>query len=228
MNLKKSIRYITGKMRRKLRSPLDKTGSYITEAAMSLPVLILCIIALALIIRIIAVCENISFVTAREIKDIDLAAYRAESSYGIGKIAIEESVLEENPKLTSFEVTQLSYRYAANGIDDLIGVQTQANFKVENPIGILGKISFTQGILSRGFTGKILDAQPLSASEFMSADESCPIVVFPKYGERYHTKDCRYVRKYDDDEAYKLEMEKEDAKAKGYTPCSVCKGGEKR
>lgn len=193
---------------------------------MSLPVLILCIVALALIIRIIAICENISFVTAQEIKDIDLAAYRADSTYGIGKIVIEESVLEENPKLTSFDVTQLDYRYTENAIDDLIEVQIQANFKVENPIGILGEISFTQGILSRGFTGRTLDAQPLSASEFMRAGESAQVVVFPKYGERYHTKNCQYVRNYEEDEAYRLEMEREDAKAKGYTACTVCGGGE--
>lgn len=204
----------------------NKNGSYITEAAMSLPVLILCVVALALIIRIIAICENICFVTAGEIKDIDIAAYRIENTYGIGSIAIEESVREENPKLTSFAVTEFNYLYSENGIDELIGVRTQADFKVENPIGILGRISFTQDILTRGFTGKELDAQPLSAAEFMRADESSRVVVFPKYGERYHMQSCRYVQNYEGDEAYMLEMEKEDAKAKGYTPCTVCGGGE--
>lgn len=204
----------------------NKAGSYITEATMSLPVLILCVVALAFIIRIIAVCENISFMTASEIKDIDIAAYQAEHTYGLGKIAVEESVLAENPKLTSFDVTKFKYRYTANEIDDLIAVQTQADFKVKNPIGILGEISFTQGILTRAFTGKKLSAEPLSASEFMRADESSTVIVFPKYGERYHTKNCRYVLNYDGDEAYRLEMEKEDAKAKGYTACTVCRGGE--
>ena len=39
-------------------------------------------------------------------------------------------------------------------------------------------------------------------------------------------KSCYYVERYDEGEAYKLEMEKDDASAKGYTPCKVCRGGE--
>ena len=51
----------------------SRKGSYIAEAALTLPVFILCVIALSLIVRIIAVCENIGFVTAAEARDISLA-----------------------------------------------------------------------------------------------------------------------------------------------------------
>lgn len=227
MNLKKNIKLVIRKMRRELRLPLDKTGSYITEAAMSLPVLILCIVALALIIRIIAICENIGFVTAAEIKDIDIAAYIADKNYGLAQAAVEDSVLESNPKLTDFEVSSFRYLYSENEIEDLIGIRTKANFTVENPIGIYGEITFTQGLLTRGFTGRELNAEPLSADEFMSDEAACEVVVFPKYGMRYHTETCRYVRNDNTETDYKIKMQKEDAKAKGYTPCLVCKGGEK-
>ena len=50
----------------------NQRGSYIAEAALTLPVFILCVIALALIIRIIAICENIGFVTAAEARDISI------------------------------------------------------------------------------------------------------------------------------------------------------------
>ena len=36
-----------------------KRGSYLVEAALTLPVFILCVIALALVIRIIGICENL-------------------------------------------------------------------------------------------------------------------------------------------------------------------------
>ena len=186
MNLRKHIKHIGDIVKLGVQS---RRGSYIVEAAMSLPVFILCIIALALVIRIIAICENIGFVSAAEIKEIDLTA-------------------------------------SSKDIDDLIGVQSEAVFKVENPIGIHGKISFTQKILTRAFTGTLQDAEPLPESEFKRNAKSVRIVIFPKYGERYHVKSCYYVKRYDEGEAYKLEMERDDAAAKGYTPCKVCRGGE--
>ena len=45
------------------------------EAALTLPVFILCIVALALVIRVIGICENISYVTCQETRKIALNAY---------------------------------------------------------------------------------------------------------------------------------------------------------
>lgn len=223
MNLRKHIKHIGGKVKNALRS---RGGSYIVEAAMSLPVFILCIVALALVIRIIAVCENIGFVSEAEIKEIDLTAYKVEKTYPLAKTMLKESVLAENPRLTNFKITKFRYRYSEEDIDDLIGVRSEAVFKVENPIGIRGKISFTQGILTRAFTGALQNAESLPESEFKRSAKSVKVVVFPKYGVRYHTESCYYVKRHGEDEAYRLEMEKDDAAAKGYTPCKVCRGGE--
>ena len=49
-----------------------KKGSYLVEAVMTLPVCILAIVALALVIRIISICQSISFLTAKEVKEISL------------------------------------------------------------------------------------------------------------------------------------------------------------
>ncbi len=204
---------------------LDKVGSYIVEAAMSLPLLILCVVALALIIRIIAICEGIGFASAAEMKDAMLAVYATEQSSISIKSAIEDRVREENATLTEFDVSGIRYRYSDKGIDELIGIHTAAEFRVAAPVGINGKISFSQSLLVRGFTGKTQLAEPLSAEEFMRAEKSCEVIVFPKYGLRYHSSSCRYVKNGKDKE-YQIEMEKEDAKARGYTACLVCKGGE--
>ena len=78
----------------------NQKGSYIAEAALTLPVFIICVTAMALIIRIIAVCENIGFVTAAEARDISLASVSlcAEKN-------IEKRVCEENPRLTDWRIT---------------------------------------------------------------------------------------------------------------------------
>jgi competence protein ComEC len=42
-------------------------------------------------------------------------------------------------------------------------------------------------------------------------------VYITKTGKKYHTGTCRYLSKS------KISISLKDAKAKGYTPCSVCK-----
>ena len=54
MNLRKLIKKQEPKKKRR-----SKRGSYLVEAALTLPVFILCIVALALLIRVIGICENI-------------------------------------------------------------------------------------------------------------------------------------------------------------------------
>ena len=199
----------------------NRKGGYIAEAALTLPVFILCVIAMSLIVRIIAVCENIGFVTAAEARDISLAKISLCTEKNI-----EKRVCEENPRLTDFRVTNMDYLFSDGNIDDLIGINSRSLFTVKNPIGIYGQIEFTQGLLFRGFTGAERKESTLDEKDFTEYDQSKPVVVFPKYGIRYHKETCRYVKQEYEGNECRLEMELEDAKLKGYTPCLVCRGGE--
>ena len=69
-----------------------KRGSYIVEAALSMPVLILCITAIALIINIIAICENIGFSSAERMHKICSSAYIAETGEFSHGIAVQKAV----------------------------------------------------------------------------------------------------------------------------------------
>lgn len=195
---------------------------------MTLPVFIVCVTALALIINIISICSSICFITVREARDISLKAYWEQSAAALPLYDnfIENSVLDENPALSEFRVTNLDYLYQDENIDDLVGISIRADFTVDNPLGVYGKICFTQDIISRGFTGAVQDGTPLSAWEFSQGGTSRTVVVFPKYGIRYHLPACRYVTQEYKGEEYRLEMEAEDAVRKGYTPCLVCGGGQ--
>lgn len=190
----------------------SKKGSYIVEAAISMPIFILCIIAIALIINIIAECENIGFQSAKKMHMISAGTETAK----ITALADVENLADKH---------RLRTNVTAGGIDELLELRTESRFKVENPIGIKGKISFTQQLRVRAFTGKLENSIPLSAAEFQKNEKSVPVVIFPKYGKRFHTAGCRYTTKNYSGEEYKIEMEKEDAQAKGYTPCLVCGGG---
>ena len=199
-------------------------GSYIVEAGLTLPVFIICVIALALMINIISICENIGFVTSKEIKDLDLKARVLVVPIAV-KESIANSVYDANPKLNSFEVTNLDYMYCWNGIDDLIGVDTLAKFKVENPIGIYGEINFDFDVLSRAFSGKTERGSTLNEEDFHTG-KSNTVIVFPENGRRYHLQTCTYVIKIFKDNENKIEMEKEEAIRRGYTACKVCGGGD--
>lgn len=201
----------------------NKYGSYITEAAISLPVLIICVCALILIIKIVTICEAICFNTVWEVRDAGLAAYNKVTNVSLCK-KIEDRVLACDSSLTDFEITKYRYLYSRDGIDDLISLDAKATFNVVNAVGINGRIEFEENVLARGFTGTLRDENPIDEEQFKDRQKAKSVVVFPRYGVRFHIKECRYVKIYDEEGSYKLVMDKKDAELKGFTPCLVCGG----
>lgn len=185
-----------------------KSGSYMAEAAMTLPVFILVFVALALVINVIAECENVVFEECRIIHRLDMNAPE----------------IFPDPKSSEYKVKDFDYLYSENGIDDLIGITAGADFKIEYPFDILGKIDFRMDVLSRAFTGAVRHSDTLDPEAFQDGSESKKVIIFPKYGEKYHCMECRYVKQEYEGEEVKLEMEQKDAELKGYTPCFICGG----
>ncbi len=191
---------------------------------MTLPVFILAVVALTLIINIISLCESISFFTALETHDIDVGISSKINSITLCK-KIENRIRDELPAVSDFQVKKVRCYYSENNITDLISFTSVTNFEVNNIIGIDGKINFEEKLLTRAFTGTLQTASPLDESAFTNGGASVTVVVFPRYGIRYHVSSCRYVTNAQATEEHRLEMEQEDAKRKGYTPCLVCGGG---
>lgn len=197
----------------------EKKGSYIVEAALTLPVLILCLCAMVLIIRIISSCENICFITAKGVLDINLGAYKFNDYVSLCN-DMEKRVRKESAE--DFKITRFKYLYNRGSMTDLIALEAKAKFTVTSAIGIAGEIEFEEKLLTRGFTGNLNSGETLGQGDFCSDISSCEVIVFPKYGVRYHRKGCRYVKQ--NDKECKLTIEREDARLKGYVPCRVCKG----
>ena len=185
-----------------------KRGSYTVEAALCLPVFILVFTALALTINIISQCEDIVF---RECKIIHTMDMKAPQVF-------------PDPKGENYKVKKFLYLYPDGKTEGLISMETVSDFEVSDPIGILGKIEFRIRIKSKGFVGEREHSGKLSVSDFQDGSKSEKVIVFPKYGMRFHKAGCRYVKQDYEGEEVKLEMEKRDAELKGYTPCSVCGG----
>ena len=186
-----------------------KRGSYMAEAAMTLPVFILVFVALALVINVIAQCENAVFEECRTIYRLDMNAPE----------------IFPHPGNQEYKTADFDYLYSENGVDDLISISARADFKIEYPFGIFGRIRFRSDVMSRAFTGAERPSGPLGAEAFTDGSGSEKVIIFPKYGERYHSAGCRYVKQEYEGEEVKLEMELKDAELKGYTPCLICGGG---
>ena len=95
----------------------NRQGSCTVEAAMMLPVLILCVCALALVINVIGICEKITFITSEQMLDTDLNAYKLSNTVSLCK-EIERRVLKEN--LTNFDIRRFKYLYDSGSMTDLI------------------------------------------------------------------------------------------------------------
>ena len=195
-------------MNLKRDSVSKKSGSYMAEAAMTLPVFILVFVALALVINVIAECENVVFEECKIIHRLDMDAPE----------------IIPDPRSPEYKVKDFDYLYPEKGMEDLIGITAEADFRIEYPFDILGKIEFRMDVLSRAFTGSVRRSGRLDPEDFQDGSESRKVIIFPKYGEKYHSAGCRYVNQEYEGEEMKLEMEQKDAELKGYTPCLICGG----
>ncbi len=178
------------------------------EAAMSLPVFIICVLSLSLIIRILASIEGIVFNQTLMLHDMQMRAPE----------------LFPSARGEKYEVKDFDYLFTENGIEDLIALDSKGSYRVENPVGVRGRIEVEMKIMLRGFTGAKQHSGTLGEEDFHEG-ESNIIVIFPKYGIRFHSRECRYAVQDYSGEEVKMEMQKRDAQLKGYTPCLVCNGG---
>lgn len=197
----------------------NKQGSYVVEAAIILPILIVSICSLILIIRIIAACETITFSTASALIDV---GFYCDSP--ISEITLYKKISDCSQEETDISIKKLRFLYSDEDMDDLIELRAEARFNVFNSAGINGNIRFEESVLCRGFTGTLQQVNPLTEAEFNEYKNSAVVYIFPKYGERFHKETCKYIKQNNSEGAYVLSMDREDAERKGYTPCMICQG----
>lgn len=212
MNLKKSTKKVK-----------NREGSYIVEASLTLPVFILAVAALLSIIIIISICENICFATALEMKEASLRAYSMNETVSLCQ-KIEKEVLKSCDRLSDFQIKKSRYFFWDSSMEvyDLICIEGEASFNVENSIGIDGQILFDGKLMTRGFTGAMQNSYGLSEAGF-NGGRAQSVWIFPKYGEKYHGQNCIYIKNADDKDNV-ISIQKEDAERKGYTACTICGG----
>lgn len=173
-----------------------KRGSITIEAAIILPIFFLALVAVAFLIRIISLEEQIAFVSIDEAKYVATQAYQQEGP--LKETAIETALrFRINTRLNEVRlngngyVSGFHYRYKENGLTDLVSYSIYYPIKFPIPFYQNQDRNGIQTLTFRAFVGRSEEDNFIISEEL---EEDIIVWVFPVAGERYHLEDCPHIR----------------------------------
>jgi hypothetical protein len=205
------------RIRRSIRAAGSKNGSYIVEAAITLPVFLIAVMVMSSVILMYACIENCSFTAAGELRRSSAEAVYADTSVML-PYRLKKEIKENNSQIDSARVTDFGYRVSRWGQDELIALKVNMSLRTSNPLGIKARADYDLALVTRAYVGKIRDNPAMSADE-MSGASAEPVYIFPKRGEKYHSAGCGFLTA-----ASTSGVLTRSIKAK-YKPCPLCGSG---
>lgn len=195
---------------------ITKKGSYIVEATIVAPIMIIGVLALISIIPIIDNCQSTLFSAADEIR-LESAKMAVRYNPLVFPAVLREREIAQNDEISDFHIIDYRYKFKSKGINDLIGIGYKATFREKNPLGLFSNVVFENHILARGYTGKTFQNNPSTAEDFEREEDSRLVYIFPTEGKKYHSQNCSYVKSN-----CQMKILSKNLK-KSYYPCSICK-----
>ena len=192
----------------------SRRGSYIVEAAITLPLFIIAVVVLSSIILMYAAIENCTFMAANELRIGAAEAVFADPGILIPH-RLKTRILDNCSQVGSARVTDFGYRVSRWGQDELIAVSMNLRMRTDNPLGLKAHADYELSLVTRAYVGKIRDVQPMSADE-MAGKDARAVYIFPKRGERYHSKGCGFLTAASTTGVLTSGMKKK------YKPCPIC------
>ena len=201
------------------RSINHKSGFYTLEAVIFLPLVILAVLSIGFFIRLDSVWENVMH------SAIDESSYSASRAYGtISELdsipKIRKRIIKENDLLLSLRVGGIADRYSDGISDELTCYTIKAGMAIDLPAGFERHLDFTGRVKYRGFRGLRYSAEGMGDDGLESEAPENPVWIFPQYGERYHSKNCTYVKAAVRGEVLTNSLKRQ------YKPCAMCDSGE--
>lgn len=205
----------------------SRKGSYLVEASLTLPVLILGTISLALIINLIAFCETVCFVTSRELKEQTYCQNKLIGSVSLSRSIVSgvEEEWQNRFPFSGFQVKRVRAGVESGSLDELISVTVGTDVSFSTPVGIDSGAGLSGRVMARAFTGTLQDASPLGEDRFNCTGSAVDVTVYPKYGQRFHVETCSVVQQERKDGNPGWVIDLEEAKMQEFTPCMICGGG---
>lgn len=175
-----------------LKTHTNKKGSYIIEAALTLPVFLIAVIVMSSIILMYACIEDCNFIAANELRRGAAEAVIADTSIAV-PYRIRKEIEEKHSQVGSARLKDAGFRTSRWGIDELISVEYTLRLRTNNPLGINAAADYELSLVTRAYVGRERNEGNMPAEEF--ADEgSEPVFIFPKRGEKYHSGGCAFLK----------------------------------
>lgn len=203
-------------LRTVISKAISKKGSYLTEAAITLPVFLVAVMCLCSIILMYACIEDCNFIAANEIRRGACEAMLADTAVAT-PYKIKKEIVDKHSIVESARLTDVGYRVTRWDTDELIAVSVLMKMDSQNPIGLLSSAEYEISAVTRAYVGRFRGDDPMSSSEFGSEGDA--VYIFPKRGEKYHKEGCRHLK------AASTSAVLSPAIKEKYKSCPLCKSG---
>lgn len=169
---------------------IDRHGSYIVEAAISLPLFIITVVAMSSIILMYACIEDAGFIAATELRRAACEAITVKTA-PLVPLRIEQRV-KTHSQVEAMNLRDYGYRVSRWGQDELILLSYRMRLSANNPIGLAASANYDLSGVTRAYVGRLRTVGPMSAEEFEETGDEL-VCVFPKNGEKFHSDGCTYT-----------------------------------
>ncbi|HHW95590.1 MAG TPA: hypothetical protein GX736_06680 [Mogibacterium sp.] len=200
-----------------MRIITNRKGSWILEAAISLPIFFIAVITMCSIILMYACIEDCNFIVGTELRRGAAEAIYANTSPAI-PLRIIKRMKENHTQIKRTYIKSYRYRASMIGQDELIGIKINVSLETKNPLGIASNADYDIAFVTRAYVGKIRETDKMNEEEMMS-NESTSVYVFPKRGEKYHNRDCRFLKAASTSTVLSGKLKRK------YKNCPLCKSG---
>ena len=174
-----------------LKMLINKKGSYIVEAAVALPVFIIAVIVMSSVILMYACIEDCNFIAANELRRGAAEAAIADTSVTI-PYRIKKEIKRKHSQIDSVRLKDAGFRTSRWGADELLLVDYRLRLRTNGLFGINAAADYDLSLVTRAYVGKERDEENMSAEEF-AGEDSEPVFIFPKRGEKYHSEGCDFL-----------------------------------
>lgn len=196
-----------------LRKNINKKGSYLVEATITLPFIIAAMTVLLSIILMYSCIENSNFIMVNEMRRASVEALEKQNDAGL-LVRVNKKIKTQH-YVNGLHLKEYVYRGSKWNENELILLSYQMSLCAANPIGLSSNATYDFSCAARAYVGKTRDMDPMSGDEFEETGDET-VFIFPKAGEKFHNKGCNVLKA-----ACKGVILSKEVKRK-YTGCKIC------
>lgn len=201
---------------KKIIRKINNKGYYTVEAAIFIPIFVLCILCIGYMIKVTSAEEEIMHAMTDESRLAMINAYVMKKDPLLpGRI--KKRIKKLNNKIEHPVVRNYWFGHSDGKDKGLISFEVKCVLKNKMPIAGMKKFELSNRLMCRGFVGAFAISTPMSFEEMEKTGEENQVWIFPEYGYRYHNKGCTFLRiKF-------TGVRLDESLKKSLSPCKICR-----